>query len=201
MKKRFVSAWLLLWLVLPMASARADVAGAKAFVDSMSGRVVEVLRRDAGDKPAIRKALFNVLHDAVDVQWVSLFVLGKYRRQVDEAALKHYQELYAPFMVYTYANRFAEYSGEQPLTKDASETKPGEYLVKTHIVRPDNPQPVLVDYRVRQEGGQYKIYDVVIEGVSMLNSQRQEFGSVISRKGFDYLVEVLDKRVKMLSSR
>ena len=75
--------------------------------------------------------------------------------------------------------------------KDSS----GDEWVRTKINRLDGGQPIAVDYRVRQFDGAPKVVDVVVEGISMLNTHRVEFASVVNKRGFDGLVAELKARL------
>ena len=69
-----------------------------------------------------------------------------------------------------------------------------DLLVKT-ILRRKSGQPFLAGWRVRLIGDQHKIIDVMVEGISMAVSQRQEFGSVVKRKGVERLLQILSAKV------
>ena len=55
-------------------------------------------------------------------------------------------------------------------------------------------QPILVDYRIHKVDASFKIFDVVVEGVSLLTTQRTEFSSVLTNKGMDYLINQLAQK-------
>ncbi len=60
--------------------------------------------------------------------------------------------------------------------------------------------PVIVDYRVRGSNGCFKIFDVIIEDVSMITTQRSEFNSVIGNKGIDYLITQLASKSESMAT-
>jgi phospholipid transport system substrate-binding protein len=86
------------------------------------------------------------------------------------------------YIVRIYSQRFNEYSGEQ--FKVLKTTPQGEEaFVNSQIIRPSGGPPVKVDWRLKKEGSGYKIVDVIIEGISMVTTQRDEFSAVIQRNG------------------
>ena len=73
----------------------------------------------------------------------------------------------------------------------------GEYTVAMQMKSDENgSEPVDVNYRVRKQGDTYKIFDVIVEGVGLLTTQRSEFSSVIADKGIDYLIDQLATKSK-----
>ena len=73
-------------------------------------------------------------------------------------------------------------------------------VVVTEISRPSGP-PLVAGWRVRGGAGTYKILDVIVEGVSMLATQRSEFASVVRSQGVDGLIEVLRVQVTKFAAR
>ena len=81
-----------------------------------------------------------------------------------------------------YAARLSGFGGETFKIR-ASRPDDGATIVSTDILSPNGTTPLKVDWRLVSEDGKYKITDVVVEGVSMLVTQRSEFASVIQRHG------------------
>ena len=85
--------------------------------------------------------------------------------------------LFEDLIVNTYAIRFKSYANEKiKLTGTASR---GQTAIVKSVIERGSQQPVRVDWRVTYPDGQYKIFDIVIEGVSMIQTQRSEFSSVM----------------------
>ncbi|MGV2432156.1 MAG UNVERIFIED_CONTAM: ABC transporter substrate-binding protein [Rickettsiaceae bacterium] len=66
-------------------------------------------------------------------------------------------------------------------------------MVKTHIVK-NAGDPIRVDYLVYDNAGNYKVRDIITEGISLVNSQRSEYNDVIENHGIEYLISELKKR-------
>ena len=123
-------------------------------------------------------------------------MLGRYWNSATPQQQDEYQKLFEQLIVSTYADRFVEYSGETFRITGSRPEGENDTMVTTQIVRPNGP-PVNVDWRVRKRDGTYKIIDVVVEGVSMGVTQRQEFASVISQNGGQVqgLIQALRQKV------
>jgi phospholipid transport system substrate-binding protein len=99
-----------------------------------------------------------------------------------------YTASFKKMIVEVYSRRFSEYEGQKLEVRGSRPEGTADVLVKSAIVPPSGPE-VAVDWRVRSSNGQYKVVDVIVEGVSMAVTQRADFASVIQRGGGD--VEVL----------
>ena len=104
------------------------------------------------------------------------------------------------YLITNYAGRFTGYSGQQFETLGDEPALRNTVLVRTQIVDPDD-DPVLLDYRLREVGGSWKIIDVFWNGtVSELARLRAEYSTVIQRDGMDGLLSALDDKIAELAS-
>ncbi|MCI5059670.1 MAG: ABC transporter substrate-binding protein [Alphaproteobacteria bacterium] len=169
-------------------SAQKPDHEAQAFIDKMGDEAIGFLE-DAKLSQAQKEARFrNLLKTKFDLPTIGRFVMGKNWRNATPAQQKEYQKLFENLVVRVYAARFGEYNG-QGFDVASSKNVGKKDIFVTSYITPDTGKKVQVDWRVRQKNGQYKIIDIVIEGVSMSVTQRSEFSSVIQRGGGD--VEVL----------
>lgn len=178
----------------PVAYA-GNQTGAEQFIEGLAKQTVSILesQTDMSHKDAELKQLFS---GNIAMEWVGRFVLGRHWRDATEAQKQAYLESYKSFITNSYVNRLKEYSGEKfhiLQTKDMGENR---FMLSIELVRPNNKPPVSFEYKVREEGGRYQIFDIVVEGVSLITTQRSEFDAVVARKGIDYLIEQLQAKAK-----
>lgn len=159
--------------------ARAD--NAEALIASLGDRALKVLVVDSQSDEQRIEAFRGLLNEGFDLPLIGRYALGRYWRQATAGQKDEYGKLFEDFIVRTYAARLGQYSGET-LKVDGSRADDGDTIVSSEIVRPDKPG-IRVDWRVRNSSEGPKIVDVVVEGVSMLLTQRDEFASVIQRAG------------------
>jgi phospholipid transport system substrate-binding protein len=171
-------------VALAFVPASSHAAGdAKGFVKSLADKALSVLANDNLSNGDREKAFRTLFVDNFDVNAISRFALGRYWRTASKDERAEYQRLFANFIVSSYAARLNEYSGETITIKSARDTgRDGEMLVQSVIDRPSG-QTIRVDWRVRDRDGKLAIIDVVVEGVSMAITQRDEFSSVIAKSG------------------
>ncbi|MFM2041770.1 MAG: hypothetical protein RLY86_346 [Pseudomonadota bacterium] len=177
--------------------AQVPTAAAADFVSTLGDRAIAALAdRSVGE--AERKQLFRqLLTENFDVQTIGRFVLGPHWRNATPEQQAEYMELFQRMIVEVYTERFSEYAGEQFKVAGAQPAGQRDAVVASQVLRPDGP-PVNVSWRVRERDGGFKIIDVIVENVSMSQTQRSEFASVIDSNGgrFDALLQALRNRIQ-----
>ncbi len=183
---RFLS--LLILLAAPPAMAQ----DAAAFVQNLGNKTLEVINKKPA--PAERDKQFrSILHEGFDMLSISRSVLGRnHWGSASDAQKQEFVKLFEDYIVTAYGARFADYTGEG--FKVTGQRQEGDTRVVTsQIVRPQGGAPVRVDWRVEKG----KIIDVVVEGISLITTQRQEFASVIQRNGgLDGLLKLLREKTR-----
>jgi phospholipid transport system substrate-binding protein len=183
----------------PLASVSTALAveapGADKFVEGLGNRAVSVLADPQRTNAKIRAEFASLLKDGFDLDTIGRFVLGRYWNTASEPQKAEYQKLFADMVVNVYTQRFSQYAGETFKVTGQRAEGERDTMVTSQIVRPDGP-PVNVQWRVRPRQAGLKIIDVLVEGVSMSITQRDDFASVIESNGgrIQALLDVLRKR-------
>jgi phospholipid transport system substrate-binding protein len=187
---------LLLVLVLAAAPAAAatDPAG---FVTELGQKTLDIINKQP-PKPERDQRFRAILREGFDMTSLSRFVLGPHWRSATEAQRQEFMKLFEDWIVSAYGERFSQYSGEQFKVVGQRPEGDAVTLVNSQIVRPNGGPPIKVDWRVAKVGNEYKISDVVVEGISLMVTQRQEFASVIQRNGgqLEALLKILREKTK-----
>jgi phospholipid transport system substrate-binding protein len=204
-KKRaasFAACALALCLLAPSAWAGRD-ADARQFVESLADQAIHSLAvNDISRAERIKR--FQTLFDknfAVDA--IGKWILGRYWRQATPAQQSEYLKLFQGYIVASYVDRFAAYTGEAlKITKVVDEDN-GPVTVFSELLRPgEGNTPVRVDWRLEGADQHLRIVDLVVEGISMSTTLRSDFGSIIRRDGGDIsgLLDVLRKKTATLET-
>jgi phospholipid transport system substrate-binding protein len=199
---RFIAPALALLLAVAAPGPTRAADDAAGFISDLGQRTVRVLaaKVSEGEREAQFRALFD---EGFDVPAISRFVLGNYWRVATDEQRRAFVTLFEAYVVHAYAVRFNEYSGQQ--LKVTAQRAEGEdsALVQSVIAQPSGAPPLRVDWRVGKTEKGYKINDVVIEGVSMAVTQRQEFSAVIQRNGgeIDALLKLLREKTGATQAR
>jgi len=205
-RREFLTACVALALAVAGFPARADefAEGAQRFIESLADRAVAALTVPDLPRPrrvALFRALFN---DHFAVKAIAQWVLGRYWRHATAAERAEFLALFEELMVATYVDHFARYRGMRLSVTRAVAKGTADAIVYSQITDRDGETLLPVDWRVRVDwrartgAGQYKITDVMVKGVSISQTQRSEFASVIRESGgkVEGLLAELRKRVK-----
>ncbi|SCA57769.1 putative Toluene tolerance transporter [Candidatus Terasakiella magnetica] len=203
-RRLFVAAFLSAFICLgaTTASAKDFAKEAEGFIQIMADKAMNSFRT-IDDEAALQKEFRTILNDGFDVRAIGKWVLGRYWRKAKPAEKEEYLKLFEDFIIVTYANRFKDYSGDditmtvvQSLAKNDQDA-----IVRSRIDRPTSSEPIFVDWRVKSgKEGNMKVVDVLIAGVSMSQTQRSEFSSVIKRNGgkVNGLIDALKNKTAQL---
>lgn len=178
------------------AAAAPDAGDPKAtvFMNELWNQALDLLNKKR--PPAERQARFRELfHKDFDSPGIARFVLGRYWRTASPEERQEFLKLFDDYVVYVYTARLSDFEGEQFKVTGARPDQDA-LLVSTDVLTPGAPQPLKVDWRLVTDDGRYKITDVIVDGVSMLVTQRSEFASVIQRHGgqIQGLIDVMRKK-------
>ena len=182
-------------LIQPTHAQTAETTLAEAkFVQNLANEAIRVLRDDTKDL-AQRETIFRrLLQDGFAMKKIGRFVVGRYWRQMSQDQRRDYQRLFSEWVLRSYASRLGGYAGQKFIVDRANRTKQKDVFVRTRIVQAESPE-IRCDWRVRKLGDDLKVIDIVVEGVSMLSTQRSEFTAVINKHGTDGLIETLNMRL------
>jgi phospholipid transport system substrate-binding protein len=164
------------------ASTSVSVTEGGQFVTDLASRAVSELT--TGDMPMPeRVARFRgMLTEAFDVPGIGRFVLGRYWRVASDSEKAEYLKLFEDFIVQTYVHRFNDFAGAQLRVLQTRSGQDGEAVATLDAALPGKP-PARFDVRMKREANSFKIFDVVVEGISMSVTQRDDFAAVIQRNG------------------
>lgn len=181
-----------------------SVAWAGPPTESMKGTIDEVLRiiRDAELKqPAKaeerRSQLEKVVADRFDYHEMSRRALGAPWNQLSDKEKEEFVTLFRTLLTNSYAEKIETYSGEG--VHYLNERTEKEYAeVRTKILSGKTEIPL--DYRLVNRGADWRVYDVVVDGVSLVNNYRGQFTKIIRASSYSDLVEQLRKKSDKLKA-
>jgi len=174
----------------------AEIAEAKAFIQKLADDALAVWRNPTLTEEERRAEFRELLHEGFAIDFLSKLILGRHRNSATPEQLETYNELFAPFMVNSFASRIGDYSNEEFKVNQAAPAGRRDIFVRTDVLRP-NAESIKIDWRVRDTGSEFKIVDVKLEGISMAITQRDEFSEIISQKGIDGLLQKLRDGAKV----
>lgn len=174
--KKILALFMMLFL-----SAKAYAADPSiAFVNSLTDDIIQnVLESDKSqdEKLARFKASFE---KALDLKSIGQFVLGVYWRQASAEERTAFLAAFIDYTTKTWADRFNMYNGQKIIFTGTRNAERGQLYVDSQI---QNNPPVEVIWRLRQKNNDFRIIDIIVEGVSMAMSYRNEYSAFLQTHG------------------
>jgi phospholipid transport system substrate-binding protein len=182
-----------------LCAALAPLALAQEAPDAMVKRVTQetvgIIKSDpkiqAGDQARIREVIETKLLPNFDFERMTALAMGRNWRAATPEQQKQLVDQFRTLLVRTYSGALNQYRDQtfdfKPLRADANAT---DVVVKTEVQR-SGQQPVQLDYGMTKKDGSWKVYDVIVGGVSLVTNYRDEFNAQIQSGGIDGLIKTL----------
>jgi phospholipid transport system substrate-binding protein len=155
------------------------------------------LKKSANEKKR-RKALRATIGTIFDYGEMTQRALGTHAKELSPAEKKEFTGLFETLLETTYANKIESYNNEKVIyLKESMEDDYAE--VKTKIVTSKKDEYSL-NYRLMNKGGEWMVYDVVIEGVSLVSNYRSQFNKIINNQGVKELLKKLRNKNEGIKS-
>ncbi|MEY4092259.1 MAG: hypothetical protein RLZZ496_1441 [Pseudomonadota bacterium] len=177
--------------------ARAETVQPDDLVRRLASEVTNAVRNDPElqnpNSPKIADIVGRLIVPRFDFLRITQFAMGRNWAKATPQEQKEIVEQFSRLLTRTYSNAIAslkELDIEVKGTKANSNAN--DVTVKTQMI--GRPQPVAIDYSLINSAGGWKVYDVTVEGISLIAAYRDEFGSLVSSSGVSGLIDVLKKK-------
>ena len=172
---------------------------ARQLIESLADKAIAALTVKEIPREERVKRFRILLHEHFAVKTIGRWVMGRYWRKATDGERTEFLKLFENLLVSIYVDRFANFAGVTlTITKTATKGDT-DIIVYSKILRPDGSPLARVDWRVRKRKGEHKIIDVMVEGVSLGQTQRSEVASVIRKNG-GKIQSLLDEMRKKASN-
>ena len=153
------------------------------FIQDLGDQAIKIIadKQQASDQ---RNSKFTeLLSTYFDLKTIGRFVIGRSWNAATPAQQAEYMDLFKALVIKNYGSRMTLYTGEGFEVIGIRPESEMDATVTSHITHPDGSQPTSIDWRVRQKDGKMGVIDVIVEGVSLSVTQRQEYAAVIQNNG------------------
>ena len=201
---RSISALLLLMVSLLLASPQlyagsdpenqAPAAIVAGTIDVIMTRLGTDAERFQDNPEALHTLVSEVVVPHLDIPRISRMVLGKASRQVDKVSLAQFSDQFRLLLIRTYATSLIQFSGQAidfPVQEKRLEN--GKASVDMKIQRPGQAT-IGMNFRMHNKSGPWLVYDIKIEGVSLVANYRAEFSSIMRAQGLEALIDLLQRK-------
>lgn len=184
------------WLLSAAAGARADIPDPDVLIKNTVREVLDIVRADKDLRAGNQKKMLELVDAKVlphfNFERMTKLAVGKAWRTATPEQKQALQSEFRILLVRTYTKAFTSYRDQiievKPLKLDATMD---EVTVKTVIVKPGSQQSILVDYDLEKSPNGWKVFDLTVEGVSLVTSYRGTFADQVQQVGIDGLIKTL----------
>ena len=170
----------------------------EVFVQSTVNRASEALNSKYTKEEKINK-LKSIAKETVDINGIGFYTLGSYRKNLNSDQKKKYSELFEKYFLKSFASRLAEYSNPEIKVQSSEQLNDKYTMVNSILVATEQRPEVKINWRIyTKDPKNLLIRDLIIEGLSLARTQKEEFASIIqgSEEGIESLFKTLDKFIK-----
>lgn len=180
-------------VAVPAEGDTAPTSAPQKIIEQTVDEVVTVLADETRSSDLRRAELEVIARRHFDFRSMSRLVLARNWKRFSKPQQAEFVEVFTRYLANDYGSRLDRYEQEKVEVLGERQEPRGDVTVKTAIVGGEN-DGALVDYRMRDRKGQWKIIDVVIEGISLVANFRDQFRDVIARSGPEGLLEKLREK-------
>lgn len=186
--------------LLGFASFAAAEMAPDVLVKTTAEDVLEIVKNDKDIQAGNQKKIFALAEEKIlpnfNFERVSRLVLGKYWTRANKDQQEAFQREFRSLLLRTYATALSKYRNQtieyKPMRAQPGDTK---VTIKTLVIQPDGP-PIAIDYSLEKFPEGWKVYDIVIEGVSLVTNYRGQFSNEIRQSSLDGLIQKLTDKNK-----
>ncbi len=135
-----------------------------------------------------RKYLESLSLESVDVEGLAKYTLGEEIKKLNDKQISEYVDTFKVFFSKNISNKLRDYSDQAVVISGSKKISENYVLVNSKIVSSKDKQEIIVDWRVFLINNKLMIRDLVVEGLSLARTQKEEFSSIIANKGFEGLI-------------
>ncbi len=165
-------------------------------VDSLQVTLLDYMRAAAANEGRVAATEVEALDKSVlathDFPYIARIVLGRSWRSLEDGDRERFIEHFTALSLATYASRFAEFDGESFSVIDESDGSFGQRKVSATLSTTDKEHSF--DYLLREKEGQWRIVNIIVDGVSDLALKRAEYSTLMASGGFEELLAELERQ-------
>jgi len=174
-------------------AATESEAAARSVIAETVDEVLTVLRDKSVPTEQRIRSIEKIVYGRFDLEVMSRLVLARNWKRFTDAQKTEYVEEFKKYLTNSYGSRIERYDQQSVEIVGAREEPRGDVVIQTKIVGGEF-EGTLVDYRLRKQNSEWRVIDVVIEGISMVSNYRDQFKSIVSTGGPELLLEKLKEK-------
>ena len=191
---------LLIFLLISLSNiAKVYSIEPDIFIQSTVNRAAKTLGGNLSKEERVEK-LKEIARDTVDIKGLGYYSLGSYKKNLSDKQLKKYEEIFSEYFLKSFSSRLAEYSNPKIEVNSKKKINENYTIVSSILVSTDDRPEVKIEWRVYTKNpDNLLIRDLIIEGLSLARTQKEEFSSIINSN--DGNIDALFKNLSNFSNK
>jgi phospholipid transport system substrate-binding protein len=185
----------LIFIMILMTSSNliaADFSTPMGRVKDSVGRVISILKDKSLDRETSWEKIAAVIDDGFDFRSMSQSVLATNWKKASADERSRFTEFFSQYIEETYRSRIEAYTDEEIIYKD--EVIRGKKAIVETVIKTSSTE-IPVNYKLKNNDGEWFAYDVIVEGISLVNNYRNTFAVIVKNEGMDGLLSDIQRRI------
>ena len=203
--KRLLQTAILAWVLCTAATARAEAPAPDVLARTVTDEVLAIVRADrdiqAGDQRKVLELVEAKVVPHFSFVRMAQLAMGRNWRDATAAQQKRLVEEFRALLVRTYTSAFTQYRNQSVEYRRPRMSAGDTDVVVQSLIKQPSGQPLAVDYSMEKTANGWKVYNVKIEGVSLVENYRSTFNTEIQKNGIDGLIKALAERNRALGAQ
>jgi len=184
--RRLAKVLVFVTLTLISTSSFSYSSNPKNLISELVNDAISILSNKNISKIDKKKQIEIIALENVDIEGLGLFTLGQIRKNLDQEMLKKYNNLFEKYFLKTLTSRLTDYSSQEFEVLEADQKSETYTIVRSRIVESPSGPEIKIDWRVyTKDPAKPLIRDLIVEGLSLARTQKEEFASILSSNDND----------------
>jgi len=195
MLKKILKSLILFFFIFPNYTFATDT-NAELFITKLTNDAKAILLNKSIDTQSRLKQIDGLSLNNVDLDAVANYTLGEYVQKLSDSEKSTFNKLFKDYFVKNISSKLNDFSDKDLKVLGSKKLNETNIIVKTKIFSKKDGQEIIIDWRIYLNNNKYLVRDLVVEGLSLARTQREEFASILASKSFPELVKILENYIQ-----
>jgi len=172
----------------------ANEPSAEAFIVKLSNEAKTIVNNKTLDEQSRLKKIEELCTAYIDLDKLANYTLGDFKDKITATQKENFNKLFKQYFVKSISLKLNDFADQELKIKDSKKVSDFNIVVNSSIFSKKDGQELMVDWRIYFNGSSLKVLDLVVEGLSLARTQKEEFASILASKSFDELIKILQTK-------
>ena len=179
-------------ILLISTNSNSAESNAEAFVIKLTNDAKIIFNDKSIDKDSRLKKLNDISTKYLDLDALAGYTLGDYREKATNAEKENFNKLFREYFIKNMSSKLNDFSEQDVKIIDSKKINENNIIVSTKIFSKKDTQEIVVEWRIYTKDSKLLVRDLVVEGLSLARTQKEEFASIIANKGLAGVISALE---------